>query len=122
MGCFSWRLVLLVVITLLFVCGAMLPGELREAFSKGLSLGGVDAYAHLFFCTLIALLLGWNRVSAWRVVIIVLALGGLIELAQLWIPGRSTTWNDMGGNAAGALAGLLLVWLSRLFSKRENDG
>lgn len=118
----AWPMLLLVLITLLFVSGAMLPGELRETISKMLSLGGVDAYAHLFFCTLIALLLGWNGISPWWVLLVVFALGGLIEVLQLWIPGRSTTWNDMLGNIAGASVGLILLWMIRRFWTRESDG
>ena len=119
---FSWRVVLLVVITLLFVCGAMLPGELRETVSRSLSLGGVDAYAHLFFCALIALLLGWNGVSALWVFVLVMVLGGCIELAQLWIPYRSTSWNDVAGNALGTVIGLFVLWLGRQLLKRGSDG
>ena len=119
---FPWRVALLTVITLLFVCGAMLPGELREAVSEGLALGGVDAYAHLFFCALIALLLGWTGVSALWVFVLVMVLGGCIELAQLWIPYRSTSWNDVAGNALGTVIGLFLLWLGRQLLKRGSDG
>lgn len=116
------RISLLVLVTLLFVCGAMMPGELREMVSEVLSLGGVDAYAHLFFCSLIALLLGWAGMPMVLVFVSVLVIGGLIELTQLWIPGRSTSWNDMVGNAGGTVLGLLLFWLARQFLKREKNG
>lgn len=113
---------LLSVITLLFVCGAMLPGEMRETVSKALSLGGIDVYAHLFFCALIALLLGWNGVPAIWTFALVMVLGGLIELAQLWIPYRSTNWNDVAGNAVGTIIGLLILWLGKQLLKRGSDG
>ncbi len=107
---------------LLFVCGAMLPGELRASISKALSLGGVDAYAHVFFCSLIALLLGWVGVSPLVAFVLVMVLGGLIELVQLWIPHRSTTWNDMLDNVIGAFLGLFILWLGRQLLKRECNG
>jgi len=118
----AWRVTLLIVITLLFVCGAMLPGEVRESVSKALSLGSIDAYAHLFFCALIALLLGWNRMPAIGIFVLVMLLGGLIELAQLWIPYRSTSWNDMAGNAGGTIVGLSVLWLGKQLLKRGSDG
>jgi len=116
------RVTLLVVIALLFVCGAMLPGEMREAVSKTLSLGGIDAYSHVFFCALIALSLGWNGIPALWVFVLVMGLGGLIEVAQLWIPYRSSTWNDVAGNAVGAIIGLLILWLGRELLNRGSDG
>ncbi|WP_421710984.1 VanZ family protein [Alcanivorax sp.] len=118
----AWRILWLTVITLLFVCGAMLPGEMRETVSKALSLGGIDVYAHLFFCTLIALLLGWSGVPAIWTFVLVMVLGGLIELAQLWIPYRSTSWNDVAGNAVGTIIGLLILWLGKQLLKRGSDG
>lgn len=113
---------LLVVITLLFVCGALLPGELREMVSKALSLRGIDAYAHVFFCALIALLLGWCGAPYLWTFILVMLLGGLVELAQLWVPYRSTTWNDVVGNAVGTIIGLLMLWLGRQRLERGSDG
>lgn len=118
----AWRILGLIVITLLFVCGAILPGEMREMVSRALSLGGIDVYAHLFFCALIALLLGWNGVPVMWTFILVMVLGGLIELAQLWVPYRSTSWNDVAGNAVGAIIGLLILWLGKQLLKRGSDG
>jgi len=37
------------------------------------------------------------------------ALGGALELAQLLIPGRGTTWDDFAANAGGAAVGVGLV-------------
>ena len=45
--------VLLALTLLAFVAGALLPGEQREAISRTLSVGGMDAYAHLFFVRLL---------------------------------------------------------------------
>ena len=43
-----------------------------------------------------------------------LALGGVIELLQLFVPGRSADWADLVGDAlgivAGALLGAVLLW------------
>tara|TARA_R100001463_G_scaffold42715_10_gene89412 strand:- start:215 stop:517 length:303 start_codon:yes stop_codon:yes gene_type:complete len=100
----------------------MLPGEMRETVSKALSLGGVDVYAHLFFCALIALLLGCNGMPFIWIFVLLMVLGGLIELAQLWIPYRSTSWNDVTGNAVGTIVGLSVLWLGKRLLKRGSDG
>jgi len=100
----------------------MLPGEMRETVSKALSLGGIDVYAHLFFCALIALLLGCNGMPFIWIFVLLMVLGGLIELAQLWIPYRSTSWNDVTGNAVGTIVGLSVLWLGKRLLKRGSDG
>lgn len=116
------RMTLLAVITLAFVGGALLPGDIREAVSKSLSLGNIAGYAHVFFCALIALLLGWIGRSPLSVFVMVMTLGGLIELMQLWIPYRSTSWWDVVDNALGASLGLLVLWLGKRCLSRGNDG
>ena len=104
---------LLVVIILLFVCGAMLPGEMREAVSERFMLGRVDGHAHVFFCALIALLSGLSGLSVPWIFIWVMVLGGLIEFVQLWIPYRSSSWKDVFDNAFGTSVGLLMLWLGK---------
>ena len=118
----GWPVTILFVITLLFVCGAMLPGEMRETVSKALSLGAIDVYSHLFFCALIALSLGWSGMAPRWVFVLVMLLGGLIELAQLWVPYRSTSWNDIGSNAVGTIIGLIILWLGKQLLNRGADG
>ncbi|CAA7627705.1 membrane hypothetical protein [Candidatus Terasakiella magnetica] len=38
--------------------------------------------------------------------LIALLLGGGLELAQCWVPGRSGSWDDFAANALGVLAGM----------------
>lgn len=106
----------------IFILGALLPGELRESISQLLHLGNVDAYAHVFFGALIALLLAWLGAPVLIVLMAIISLGAVIELMQIWIPGRSATWNDMAGNVAGALIGLLVLSLGRCVVKRGHNG
>ncbi len=115
-------LLFLIFIVTIFILGALLPGELRESISQLLHLGNVDAYAHVFFGALIALLLAWLGAPVLIVLMAIISLGAVIELMQIWIPGRSATWNDMAGNVAGALIGLLVLSLGRCVVKRGHNG
>ena len=112
----------LIFIVTIFILGALLPGELRESISQLLHLGNVDAYAHVFFGALIALLLAWLGAPVLIVLMAIISLGAVIELMQIWIPGRSATWSDMAGNVAGALIGLLVLSLGRCVVKRGHNG
>lgn len=52
--------------------------------------------------------------SQWRLLLALLALGGLTEWAQHFVPGRSMSLADWLADAAGAALGLGLTrWLSR---------
>ncbi len=37
------------------------------------------------------------------------ALGGLLELAQAWVPGRDPSWGDLAADAFGALLALVVL-------------
>jgi VanZ family protein len=115
-------LLFLIFSVMIFILGALLPGELRESISQLLHLGNVDAYAHVFFGALIALLLAWLGAPVLIVLMAIISLGAVIEVVQIWIPGRSATWNDMAGNVAGALIGLLVLSLGRCVVKRGHNG
>jgi VanZ family protein len=115
-------LLFLIFSVTIFILGALLPGELRESISQLLHLGNVDAYAHVFFGALIALLLAWLEAPVLIVLMAIISLGAVIEVVQIWIPGRSATWNDMAGNVAGALIGLLVLSLGRCVVKRGHNG
>lgn len=115
-------LLFLVFSATIFTLGALLPGELRESISQLLHLGNVDAYAHVFFGAVIALSFGWLGAPALMVLMAIISLGAVIEVVQIWIPGRSATWNDMAGNVAGALIGLLMLSLGRRLAKRGHNG
>ena len=58
----------------------------------------------------------------WWIPLLVLAVGGFIEVLQYWVPGRSASWADFAIDGAGVLAGVLMAWTIHLFGKRESDG
>lgn len=65
------------------------------------------------FCVLMLLLdSGWPARRKMGAALL-LVYGGLIELIQLQVPGRSGEWLDLGADAVGLLAGLVLAALAR---------
>ena len=48
----------------------------------------------------------WMRFEAHaRIAVALIVLGGAIEIAQLWVPGRSAEWGDFAADILGVLAG-----------------
>jgi len=60
---------------------------------------------------------GFNKYkSVWAAILLSAAYSGLIELYQLWIPGRVPSFVDFFANVAGIL---LFVWLYRASCQRS---
>ena len=86
---------------------------------------GWDKSNHLLAFAVLALLadrlvMAWGRgarvrLAAWG---LVLAYGGLIELLQSQIPGRSAEWADLGADAMGVAVGVVVSGLATLAARR----
>lgn len=103
-----WRLVLALLL-LVVGCLALMPAPPRELSTGWDKLNHVLAFAALAFSAR----LSFPRRPLWHVVLGLLAFGGLIELVQLVVPGRSCDWEDLMADAIGIAVGLLaarLVW------------
>ncbi|KMO37065.1 hypothetical protein VQ03_19815 [Methylobacterium tarhaniae] len=50
--------------------------------------------------------LGFHRVPAWRLGLALAALAGILEIGQIWVPGRTAQVIDFAASAGGALLGL----------------
>lgn len=64
-----------------------------------------------------ARLRGWRRAAVWPGIVLGgAALSFLVEFLQLYVPRRSTSWDDVVMNTLGALAGIVLfeLWGARL--------
>ena len=63
---------------------------------------------------LVLSLLAWRSMATphigWLAVATLALYGGILELLQHWIPGRSPSWLDWLADIAGILLGALLVW------------
>ncbi len=110
------------LVSLAFLTGAFLPGEIRVVFRDALMLSGVDGYAHLIFCFLMAFMLSRRRVAWPYILVFMLGLGALIELIQVWIPGRSPSWDDFWDDGIGTLLGMFFAWFVSKSDQRGIDG
>ncbi|MBB3229763.1 VanZ family protein [Halomonas stenophila] len=99
-----------------FLAGGLIPGALRAAIEQRLHLPfAVPPVAHFLLSGVMAAGLRWCR-PYWPlavVLMVVLTIGGLAEVAQVWVPGRQPSWGDMGLDLAGAVAGVVVIVLTR---------
>ena len=87
---------------------SLLPSEGMPDVRKFDKLGHLLAYGVLMALGLLAVR---GRDSQWPLLWALIGLGTVLELAQLWIPGRSFDWLDLGVNALGVGAGLAAMRL-----------
>lgn len=98
-------LVLLVVVAWLALTPKP-PPEVTLGWDK---LNHGSAFVALAFCAWLGLGANtWRRVLA---LVALLAYGGLIEVAQLFVPGRFGEWADLLADAVGLAVGAALAWL-----------
>jgi len=86
---------------------SLVPGELRPHTGFGNSLEHLAAYA-------IAgglLTLGYKRNQPFIVILSLSLCAALLEIAQIWVPGRNSTIIHFAASSAGALIGSALVWI-----------
>jgi VanZ like family len=84
------------------------PGELRPHVFAVPQLEHFVAY----FAAGLLLALGfWDRRSVFLLCLAVPIYAAVLEIAQLFIPGRSSEFIDFLASSAGAWAGIVLAWL-----------
>lgn len=102
----AWRL------STWLLAGAMLYLSLSSAPPKSIDIGWDKSnHALAFVCLSIASSLGWaglhvHRVRLW---LMLLAFGGGIEIAQMFVPTRSAEWSDWLADALGIAIGAMLA-------------
>jgi uncharacterized protein YfiM (DUF2279 family) len=101
----------------LYVAGA-------QPVAVGLFPAPWDKLAHLLTFAVVGLAAGLaGGLRGWRMVLCCLAgallVGGMDELHQMYLPGRSASWSDLAADAAGGLLGaVVLAVLDRLAGGR----
>lgn len=109
----TWRIVLLVLV-LVVAWFALVPLPPR-AFTTGWDkLNHASAFAALALSARLAFPAA--RAAGWRIAVALLAYGALIEIVQLFVPGRESEWADLLGDGVGVGIGMVLAtWvLARL--------
>ncbi|MQX54370.1 VanZ family protein [Alcanivorax sediminis] len=110
------------LVSLVFIVGALLPGPFREHVRDVMMLSRVDGYAHLFFIGLMSFLLARMGLRWYLTLLLMLAFGAMIEVVQIWVPGRSPSWQDFFDDGIGALIGIFIALLIPGTSRRVVNG
>jgi VanZ family protein len=98
-----------VAISSLFaICAASLvPGEFRpQTGFLPSALEHVAAYSVAAFCLRLAY---YRRLPPIRLVLLLTAYGALLEIGQLWVPGRHGQISDIMADFAGASIGVVVA-------------
>ena len=104
----AWKIVLLVLIGI--VCYLTLTPKPPPSIDFGWDkLNHLAAFAALGFASWLGYPESWRRRSF--VLFAMVALGGLIEVLQLYVPGRSSEWGDLLADAIGVGAGAVIAML-----------
>jgi leader peptidase (prepilin peptidase) / N-methyltransferase len=91
---------------------SLVPGGWRP------SIGLAKPVEHAIAYSIVAALLTLAARARWPQILLLVALAGVLEIGQTWIPGRDSNPGDFLGSSAGALLGfgfssLVLVQMSR---------
>ena len=101
----------------LFCIGGVLPGSARDDVKNFFALGNIEPVAHYLLSAASVFFLALAIRSVWFAAGITAGLGVLIEIAQRWVPGRSSTWVDLGLDLAGVMTGVCVVYIYRYFER-----
>ena len=101
----------------LFCIGGVLPGPAREDVKVFFALGNIEPLAHYWLSAASVFFLALATRRFWLAAGFTAGLGILIEIVQLWVPGRSSTWVDLGLDIAGVLTGVCIVYIYRYFER-----
>jgi VanZ family protein len=94
----------------LLVLLSWLPGDAMVRTG----IGGQVEHAVAYFGTAVIMALAyreWPRLHVQTLLLVVLA--GILEVGQLYVPGRSSAFLDFAASSAGVIIGGLLMWLVR---------
>jgi VanZ like family len=102
------RVITWVLGTVIVVLSLVPPGGRPET-------GAPHALEHftIFWATGFAAGIGWQRKQT-LVGFFLILFAGLVEIAQLFVPGRHARWSDFTVDASAAIIGLVLTTLPRL--------
>ena len=98
------------------IVGSVLPAQ--SAAMRLLDRAGInDKVEHFTAYAVLAALPSLDRFRCRRLrvtIVFLFLLGALLELAQLFSPGRTCDWHDLLADSCGIVAAVVLVRISRL--------
>ncbi len=85
--------------------------------------GHAEHFIAYFLSALLASAVLSDRLNPWRVAGFLAIYAGILEVGQLFVPGRHATWTDFGASALGAVAGIVsyLLVSRRLLGSKQVD-
>jgi VanZ family protein len=99
---------------------SLVPGEFRPHFTT--SQYNIEHFAAYFLTSaVVALAYRATIQSALAIVFFLAIYAGLLETAQLWIPGREARFTDFIASTLGVVAGILFVSFVRWIRKRKTE-
>ena len=105
------------LVLVFFIVGGVLPGSARDDVKVFVALGNIEPLAHYLLSAASVFFLALAIRRVWLAAGVTAGLGILIEIVQLWVPGRSSTWMDLGLDLAGVLTGVCVVYIYRYFER-----
>lgn len=114
----QWQLLLFALIGVVFYL-AVSPAPPKSVDFGWDKLNHLAAFAALTFAGCLGFP-GERRV-VWGVMLGMLALGGLIEIAQYFVPSRSSEWLDLGADAVGIVCGAACALLAQALARRAGS-
>lgn len=100
-----------------FCIGGVLPGSARDDVKVFFALGNIEPLAHYLLSAASVFFLALAMRRVWLAAGVTAGFGILIEIVQFWVPGRSSTWVDLGLDMAGVLTGICCVYIYRYFER-----
>jgi VanZ family protein len=77
-------------------------------------VGGQVEHAVAYFGTAVIMALAYREGPRFRVqTLLLVVLAGILEVGQLYVPGRSSAFLNFAASSAGVIIGGLLMWLVR---------
>ena len=85
---------------------SLLPGDARPDLSP--FPGQVQHVVAYAVATVFLVAAFSEKISAFRIVALLTAYGSVLEIGQLWVPGRTARLTDIGADLLGAVIGALI--------------
>lgn len=102
---------LLVVLVFLFFVGGVVPGSVKDKVRPWFPFVQLENLSHFLLSLCVAFFLCFLIQKSHVAFLIAVAFGGVIELAQVFVPGRTASWSDFLLDFTGCLMGVCLFWL-----------
>jgi VanZ family protein len=103
-----WSLKALRIAGWLCVCLLVWLSWIPATLEIRTGMAGQIEHAIAYCGTGAILALAYQEPRRWRMAVGLVALAGILEIGQLWVPGRTSQFIDFAASSAGAVAGVMI--------------